>query len=407
MSETLAIADEPPASALVERELPRGMLPGIATGLVAIGLFFGMGGPLWPDVLDAYDVSKSQFGIMSGAGLAVALPVLLFGSRFTQAAGNFTVLMLAMVGLALSAVAIAVFDGALAVLAVIMLIRGLGIALSDLTTNTLTMAAENIVKRHLMGPLHAMFSVGSIVGAGAVALGLALSFTFRSLYVGLAMLLIGLAILFVLPMRSHDREVREAGSVQPTHYRRALSSPLIRLCGLLTGLSFAGEVIVADWTALYLRDERGVGSSFAAACIVAFAVAMLCGRLLNARMIARFGVRGSIMAQGAIAIAGGAMIVTEVSAILAMAGCALTGFGLAGIGPTGLSVAGISLPDDPASAAGATLAGGYLGLAMTPVVSGLVADTFSTRTTLSFVMIIGALCLLFARGMPDRLYEGS
>ncbi len=383
------------------------MLPGIASGLVAIGLFFGMGGPLWPDVLDAYNVTKSQFGVMSGVGLAVSLPVLLFGSRFTQRAGNFTVLLMAMVGLALSAVAIAAVNGSLAILAAIMLIRGLGIALTDLATNTLTMAAESIVRRHLMGPLHAMFSVGSIVGAGAVALGLALSFTFRSLYIGLAALLVGLAIIFVLPMRSHDREVREAGSDQPTNYRRALSSPLIRLCGLLTGLSFAGEVVVADWTALYLRDERGVGSSFAAACIVAFAIAMLCGRLLNARTIARFGVRGSIMVQGAIAIAGGAMIVMEVSAVLAMAGCALAGFGLAGIGPTGLSVAGISLPDDPASAAGATLAGGYLGLAITPVISGLVADGFSTRTTLSFVIVIGALCVLFARKMPERLYEGS
>ena len=56
--------ESPPRVA--DRQLPRGMLPGIATGLIAIGLFFGMGGPLWPDVLDAYDVSKSQFGIMTG-----------------------------------------------------------------------------------------------------------------------------------------------------------------------------------------------------------------------------------------------------------------------------------------------------------------------------------------------------
>ena len=44
---------------------------------------------------------------------------------------------------------------------------------------------------------------------------------------------------------------------------------------------------------------------------------------------------------------------------------------------------------------------------LTPVISGLVADGFSTRTTLTFVMMLGGLCILFARGMPDRLYDGS
>jgi fucose permease len=312
-----------------------------------------------------------------------------------------------MILLASTTVAISAVDGRLAILAGIMLIRGFGIALTDLTANTLTMAAENIVKRHLMGPLHAMFSVGSIAGSAAVALGLAVSLTFRSLYLGLGAALVVLAVMFVLPMRSHDRDAQRASTDQRTHYRLALSSPMIRLCGLLTGLSFAGEVVVADWTALYLRDERGVNGSFAAVCIVAFAIAMLLGRLLNAALIERFGVRRAIMVQGVVAIVGGAMIVIETSALLAMAGCALAGFGLAGIGPTALSVAGISLPDDPASAAGVTLAGGYLGLAMTPVISGLVADGVSTRATLSFVMVLGALCVLFARGMPQRLYEGT
>ncbi|MGD9713174.1 MAG: sugar MFS transporter, partial [Thermomicrobiales bacterium] len=225
---------------VASRELPRGMLPGIASGLIAIGLLFGMGGPLWPDVLDAFEVSKSQFGLMSGLGLALSLPVLLFGSRITQSAGNFNVLLVAVLMLAGSAVLIAAIEGGILVLVGIILIRGMGIALSDLTANTLTMDAERILGRHLMGPLHAMFSAGSIAGAGAVAVGLAVSLSFRSLYAGLAVALLMLAVLFVFPKRAHDRSVKALGAQRPIQFRLALSSPLIRLCGLLTALSFAG-----------------------------------------------------------------------------------------------------------------------------------------------------------------------
>lgn len=390
-----------------KEQLPDGMLVAIASGLAAIGLFFGMGGPLWPDVLDAFGVSKAQFGVMSGVGLALSLPILVFGARITGAIGKFTVLLLSMALLAVSSVAIAGIAGGLASLAAIMVVRGLGIALADLTSNTLTMDAERITGRHLMGPLHAMFSAGSIAGSAAVAIGLVVGLTYRSLYAGLLVVLVALAVLFILPMRSWDATDRQQGAVDQIHFRRAIASPLIRLCGVLTALSFAGEVLVADWTALYLRDERGIDGSFAAACIVALAVAMLIGRLFNGKVLGRLGVRGAIRLQGLVGTVGGVLIVTETVPAVAMIGCALAGFGLAGIGPTALSVAGIAMPDDPASAAGVTLAGGYLGLAATPVVGGLIADGLSTRTTLSLVMVLSLLCVGLARGMPSRLYDGS
>lgn len=387
--------------------LPDGMLVAIASGLASIGLLFGMGGPLWPDVLDAFDVTKAQFGFLSGAGLALSLPILLFGARITNAGGKFTILVLSLFVLVVSAVALAGIEGGLATLAVIMIVRGFGFSLVDLTSNTLTMDAERVTGRHLMGPLHAVFSAGSIAGSAAVALGLAAGLTFRSLYAGLAVLLLALAIVFVLPMRPLDRTDRSRGAVEDIHFRRALTSPMIRLCGVLTALSFSGEVLIADWTALYLRDERGIDSSFAAACIVAFAIAMLIGRLVNGRLIGNVGVRRTIMVQGLVACMGGALIVIDAHALLAMSGCALAGFGLAGIGPTALSVAGISMPADAASAAGVTLAGGYLGLALTPVIGGIIADGVSTRTTLSIVMLVSLACVLLARRMPETLYDGS
>jgi fucose permease len=297
----------------------------------------------------------------------------------------------------------AVASGGIVAFAVLLAVRGLGVALVDLSANTLTIDAETATGKHLMGPLHATFSAGSILGAGAVAIALGVGFEFRDVYGFLAIVLLLLALV-VLPVRWMDRDRDRGNVVSVQRFRVAFQSPTIRLCALLTGLSFAGEIIVADWTSLYLREDRGLSGSFAAACIVAFGVAMLIGRVVNGPMIRGLGVSRATKLQGVTASAGGVFIVLEFSAVAAMAGCALAGFGLAGIGPTALSVAGISLPADAGSAAGLTLAGGYIGLAGAPVASGLIADTLSTRTTLSMVAVVGLVVLVAARGLPDRRY---
>jgi fucose permease len=383
--------------------LPRGLLPAIAAGLVAIGIFFGMGGPLWPDVLESFDVSKSQFGLLSGLSLALSFPVLLFGGRLTDHFGKAAVLFASMLVLVVVSLGFAVATGGILVFAILLAVRGLGVALVDLSANTLTIDAETATGKHLMGPLHATFSAGSIVGAGAVAVALALDFDFRDVYGFLAIALFLLALI-VLPIRSIDRERRRGEVVQVQRFRLAFQSPVIRLCALLTGLSFGGEIIVADWTSLYLREDRGLSGSYAAACIVAFGIAMLIGRLINGPMIRRLGVSRATMVQGLVAAAGGVLIVLETSDAAPLAGCALAGLGLAGIGPTALSVAGITLPADAGSAAGMTLAGGYIGLAGAPVVSGLIADSLSTRTTLSMVALVGMAVVIAARGLPERRY---
>ncbi|CAN5885023.1 MFS transporter [soil metagenome] len=383
--------------------LPRGLLRAIAAGLISIGIFFGMGGPLWPDVLDSFDISKSKFGLLSGLSLALSFPVLLFGGRLTDAFGKVTVLLVSVLLLATVSFGFAVATGGTLVFAALLAVRGLGIALVDLSANTLTMDAEAATGKHLMGPLHGMFSAGSILGAGAVAIALGVGLGFRSVYAILAAGLL-LLTLAVVPVRLMDRNRSRAHGVPGQRFRLAFQSPTIRLCALLTGLSFAGEIIVADWAALYLREDRGHSGVYAAACIVAFGVAMLIGRLINGPLIRALGVSRATMLQGVIAAGGGALIVFEGSAVAPMAGCALAGFGLAGIGPTALSIAGISLPDDAGSAAGLTLAGGYIGLAGAPVVSGLIADTVSTRTTLSLVAVVGLVVVIAARGLPNKVY---
>ncbi len=386
--------------------LPKGMLAAIAAGLTAIGVFFGMGGPLWPDVLESFDVSKTQFGLLSGLSLALSFPVLLFGGRLTDAWGKATVLVGSLAILGVASFGLAFGPAGLLPFAVIMAVRGLGISLVDLSANTMTIDAEKITGTHLMGPLHGTFSAGSILGAGAVAIALTVGLGFDAVYALLGgMLLVLTAALF--RVRSLDKGRRPNHEFPIQRFRDAFASPTIRVCGLLTALAFAGEIIVADWTSIYLREGRGYSAVFGAACIVAFGIAMLAGRLANGPLIRLLGIRRSIIVQGLVSLVGGTLIVIEGVQAFALIGCFFAGLGLAGIGPTALSVAGISLPGDPASAAGVTLAGGYVGLAGAPVVSGLIADGVSPRATLAVVVVLGIAVVVASFGIQVNQSYGS
>jgi len=83
-------------------------------------------------------------------------------------------------------------------------------------------------------------------------------------------------------------------------------------------------------------------------------------------------------------------------------GAFVAGFGLAGVGPSGLSLAGKALPSAPGAAAGLTLLGGYIGLAVAPLLGGLFASVASTQITLACVAAAGVGILLASLAVRDE-----
>jgi MFS family permease len=177
----------------------------------------------------------------------------------------------------------------------------------------------------------------------------------------------------------------------------------------MTGLSFAGEVLIAEWIAIYLRDERGFSGSTGALAVTSYGVALMLGRLVNGPIVNRLGLKPSFQLQGVLTIIGGVLVVTNGPAMIALVGAFIAGFGLAGVGPSGLSLAGKAWPNAPGAAAGLTLLGGYLGLAAAPLLGGLFASVASTRVTLACVAAagVGILVASFAVRTDDQSSSSS
>ena len=380
----------------------------IAFALVGLGLMAGSGGATWPDVLDAFGISDGWFGLLNGLGLILSLPLLIYGGRVTGRTGKIPLLVAAAVGMIVVGLGFMFAPRAFFVFALLMIIRGLAFATLDLSANALAMDAERVAKKHIMSPLHAGYSAGAVAGAGMAALLFSADFGFKSVYLIVVLIFIGVALAPAL-VGFKDRLGQKGSETSEAVSLSGFRDPTIRLAAIMTGLSFAGEVLIAEWIALYLRDERDFSGSTGALAVTSYGVALMIGRLVNGPFVNKLGLKPSFQLQGALTIVGGILIVSGGPAIVALAGAFIAGFGLAGVGPSGLSLAGKAWPNAPGAASGLTLLGGYLGLAGAPLLGGLFASVASTRITLACVAVagIGILLASFAVREDDQSSSSS
>lgn len=371
----------------------RAILIVIALALVGLGIMAGGGGATWPDVLEEFDVSSGWFGLLNGIGIILTLPMLIYGGRVTARTGKIPLLVAAAIGMIAVSLGFIFAPRVFVVFALLLLMRGFAFAMLDLSANALAMDAERVARKHVMSPLHAGYSAGAVVGAGMAALLYAASFGFKSVYLICALIFIGIAFAPAL-VGFKDKLAQPGDGAGETVSLAGFRDPAIRLAAIMTGLSFGGEVLIAEWIAIYLRDERGFSGSIGALAVTSYGIALMVGRLVNGPIVNRLGLKPSFQVQGVLTMIGGIMVISGGPAVVALAGAFVAGFGLAGVGPSGLSLAGKAWPSAPGAATGLTLLGGYLGLAAAPLLGGLFASVASTQLTLACVAAAGFGILL-------------
>jgi len=380
----------------------RSILAVIAIALAGLGVAAGAGGATWPDVLDSFGVSGGAFGFLNGLGLVLSLPLFIFGGRIISRVGKIPLLMAAAAGFVIFATGFVVAPRTFLVFAILMLIRGLSFATVDLSANALAMDAERVAKKHVMSPLHAGYSAGTIAGAGIAAILFASGATFKAVYLIVIALFV---LIFLSPVLVGFRD-RLAAPVEPNGASSVSLSgfrdPTIRIAAVMAGLSFGGEVLIAEWIAIYLREERGFSSSIGALAVTSYGTALMIGRIINGPFVNRLGLKPSFQLQGALTIIGGMLVIVGGPAAVPLFGAFVAGFGLAGVGPSGLSLAGKAMPSSPGAAAGLTLLGGYIGLALAPLLGGLFASVASTQITLACVAAAGLGILLASLAVRDE-----
>ena len=274
----------------------------------------------------------------------------------------------------------------------LLIIFGASSSAMDVAMNAHGVLVEGKLKRPIMSSLHALFSCGALIGAGAASLTLSAGLTPQAYTLGMAVLLVGLAA-WALPHALPGSEDRGQAKGGP-----ALVFPTGALLGMavLVLLSYVGEGAIADWSAVYMRDGLGVAPGLAAAGYTAFALAMTISRFMGDYLRARMPAVTLLRLSGGLAAVGLGAALLIGHPVAALVGLACAGFGFANVVPVLFSAAG-RVPGIPAGTAIAAVAStGYLGFLAGPPVIGLLAQAFTLRAALVVVVTFAALIALLA-----------
>lgn len=379
---------------------------------LAVSVLFAVNGALFANVVPRLPAVKAELGLSNSAfGAALAFgPVgaLLAGTvagvlvarigsgRLAALCGGVFGLLLALVGVAPAWVALA---GALLVL-------GALDSVMDVAMNAHGLRVQQPYGRSILNGFHAWWSIGAttggLMGAGAAALEIDVP-----LHLGVVGVLLGAASVaagrFCLPgldpgagETPHD-DTRP----MPTHTGWRVVRVLAPL-GAFGVLAAIVEDVPSSWGAVYLRDSLGAAAGVAGLGYVAFTTAMTVGRLVNDRLVDRFGLVTVARAGAALAAAGltAALLANSVSA--AIAGFAAVGLGTSSSYPALFAAAGRRPGVRPADGIAFASWLGRSGFLIAPPLVGVVADAVSLPAGIAVAAAAATLLVLTAGALTPR-----
>ena len=266
----------------------------------------------------------------------------------------------------------------------------------DVSMNTCAAAVQQAWGGPIMSSFHAAFSLGGLLGAGAMGLLFGQGCSVRIGLIVLTILVLPLIVVVAVFARAVG-SAEQTPSSQTGKTASAFTWPqrALLLIGILCFLSMLIEGGMADWSGVYLATVAGASTSVATAGYAAFSAMMLIGRLGGDRVVRRFG-EGLILRLGAaLAVAGltiGLSFATPGAAIL---GFALVGCGVSNIVPL-LFTAGSRTATSPSVGIAVVATIGYSGFLVGPPAIGFTADYFGLRFALLLPLVGAGLVAFFA-----------
>lgn len=363
---------------------------GVVLSFTANGALFASFVSRLPDVRAALDLSNGGLGLLllgASLGSVGALPlagglVLRYGAAaVVRAAATVCALALLLAAFGTSVV------GHAWVVAVALAAYGAGTSLWDVAMNVEGAEVERRRRRTLMPQLHAMWSVGSIMGS---LVGIPMAAASVPLLIHVAV--VGAVVLGVALRSSRAFlpviEEQPSGSTGRTALR-AWREPRTLLLGLMVFCFAAVEGSANDWLTLAVIDGYHTPHWVGVAGYSVFVACMTLGRFGGARLLDRYG-RATMLWCCAAAALGGILITVYAGMLgLALVGIAIWGLGGALGFPVGMSTAADDPEHAPARVSAVSTIGYGAFLAFPPVL-GALGDHVGTLDSL---LVIAALML--------------
>lgn len=283
-------------------------------------------------------------------------------------------------------------------MATVLFIFGAGVGSIDVAMNSHGIQVQNVYGRPIMSSLHGLYSVGGLLGA--LGLGFLVRLGLSPVYaaVGISLMLILLAVSQFGSLFSNRTEKQIiAQFTRPDIHPPERKSRFqwlrgsVLFLGALCFTVFLAEGAVLDWSAVFLRDVKGVAPEFAGAGYASFSIAMAVMRLTGDRLVERWSNKTIVLFGSLVAAVG--LVLTLASTVLpiVIAGYILLGMGAANIVPIFFSDGG-KLPGlSSAISIPAITTMGYAGQLAGPALLGFIAHHFSLSAAFGLTAVLMVL----------------
>lgn len=379
-------------------------------------LVCGMGlstwAPMVPYAKDRLAIHDGQLGVLLlflGLGALAMMPI---AGILINRYGTRLMITLGAIVIALTLPTL-ILVPTVPLMGIALFIFGMGIGSIDVAMNAHGVQVQNLYGRPIMSSLHGLFSVGGLVGA--LGLGALVKMGLPPLYAALgisALLLLITASQYRYFLDYHtERQViaqytETKGSTGERKSRFPWLTGSVIFLGVMCFSVFLSEGAMLDWSAVFLRDTKGVSQEFSGVGYAAFSIAMAVMRLLGDGLVARLNGNTVVLGGSMLAAVGLALSIWSPSVYIVLLGYVLLGLGAANIVPIFFSAGGRIPGISPNVSIPAITTIGYAGQLAGPALLGFIAHQYSLSAAFGFTMVlmaaVGLIYYLFSAAIIKR-----
>ncbi len=357
---------------------------------IAVSIMFFVNGFMFsnwvarmPEIQALYGLNEFALGLVlltSAVGALIAMP---FAGWFATRFGSYKITGYCALGFCFFVPFVPILHYAWA-LSIMLFMFGLVGGAMDVSMNEQAVLVEKQYKKSIMSSFHAVFSIGTALGAGVGALfthyeiPLFSHFTTISIF-SFLITLYGVKDLVRVPLQ----QVKDAEGVSIMFPSKAiLPLGIIAFCGM------TGEGSLSDWSAIYLTKVLNSKGDIAALGFVSFASAMTIGRIFGDYTLNHFGKRKVLIFSSLCAFMGLSIALGFLYLPAVFIGFFLVGLGLANVVPVIYSTAGNTEGVAPSVGIAMATTIGYAGFFIGPPLIGFLGKSYGLRTGLCFTLFL-------------------
>lgn len=365
-----------------------------ATQLIFLvcGLGIASWAPMVPYAKDRLGLNDANLGLLLlllGGGAITMMPITGF---LTARIGSRIVILISSLVMAFTLPLLLMMSSSLT-LGVILFIFGAAVGTIDVAVNAHAVHVQNLYGKHIMSSFHGLFSVGGLLGSLGLGLLIKLGLQPVSASLGIAVLLIIIALTqyrYLFSASIEKDAIKDFSAVEKFDTRGAFSwlRGNVLFLGGMCFVVFLSEGAMLDWSAVFLRENRGIESAFTGTGYAAFSIAMATMRLVGDHLVARWQTKRIVIWGSLLGASGLFLAVFTPWFGTALLGFILLGLGAANIVPVFFSEGGKLKGVSPTVTIPAITTMGYAGQLAGPALLGFIAYHFSLPLAIGFTGIL-------------------